>query len=250
MREYQDGTPPGTIAVPTSGVPRYHEFWLSLNALEVPAGTRLALCASCDVVANWNTIIREQFTGDWLWMMGDDHVFNPDILRRLLAHHVDVVAPLTPRKREPYLPVVWKDLNPDTGKFSLYSWHEISDFDGLTTVAGVGNAGMLVTRRVLDAIGDPWLKSGRLTTANLTEDTWFCWEATQRGFPIFVDPSLLMGHLATVALWPGHDADGRLHIVGNIGNVERVLMKAYNPRRPLEVPHRTLAEQYHEGALR
>lgn len=250
MKEYQDGTPPGTIALPSSGAPRYNEFWMALNALEVPAGTQVSVCASCDIAGNLNQIIRAQFAGEWLWIISDDHAFNPDLLRRLLAHRVDIVVPLTPRKREPYLPVAWKDFNPTTGVYSVYSWHEISDFEGLTPIAAAGNAGMVISSRVLDAIGDPWFKVGKLTGGNITEDTWFCWEATQLGFAIHVDPSLLMGHLATVALWPGHDAEGRLQIIGNIGNVERVLMKAYDPRRPLEVPHRTLAQQYHEGALR
>lgn len=235
MREYNDGTPPGTIALPIGDLTRFTSFWHALNALEVPAGTILASEASCDIAGNLNALVRS-FQGDWMWVMSDDHIFNPDILRRLLAHNVPIVCPLTPRKREPYLPVVWKTFDPDTGKYQVYSWWELSLLDGLTAVDAVGSAGLLVRRKVFESIGDPAFKVGKLDPGMITEDTWFCWEARQRGFQIYVDINARMGHTTLCTLWPQMNQHHRLEIVGEVNGVKRIFQKAWDYKRFDDIP--------------
>ena len=77
----------GTIGVISSDLGRYSDFSLSMCVLLKPEDARIIWTKSVDVVGNCNQICRKML-GEWLWLMGDDHVFNPDILVRLLEHNV------------------------------------------------------------------------------------------------------------------------------------------------------------------
>jgi hypothetical protein len=192
------GHPPGTIITAAGIQPRYYEFTESLDKLQVPEGTIHLLRRSCDVCMNFNRGTREM-TGDWIWYLGDDHAFPPDLLFKFLDYHVDVVVPISPCKTAPFMPCVihgptdgtiWDDDMP------LYTWEELSG-DGLLPLPKgdfIGQAGMLVKKHVLDAIGDPWFKAGKIDPGRLAEDLWFCHELQEKGFTVHVDQTTIFDH--------------------------------------------------------
>ena len=94
--------------------------------------------------------------GDWLWIMGDDHLFDPDILNRLLARELDVVVPLVAKRMPPFEPVIFSRLVDAEGHvYKKYRYEQLPT-SGLLEVPVAGTAGMLVRRPVLNAVGDPW----------------------------------------------------------------------------------------------
>ncbi len=192
----------GTICLASGNQPRYYEFTSSMDALAVPAGTIFNVRRSCDVAYNFNRATRDM-KGAWAWYLGDDHQFKPNTLLKMLDYNVDVVVPISPCKTAPFAPCVihgpkdgsvWRD------DMLLYEWRELSA-DGLMELPKgdfIGQAGMLVRRHVLDAIGDPWFKTGKFD--ELQEDLWFCHELQERGFKIMVDCTTIFDHWFTMGV--------------------------------------------------
>lgn len=191
--------PVGTVIVAAGAQPRFHEFQMSLEQLRVPAGTKLSLDRSCDITQNFNQGVK-RMVGEWAWFLGDDHAFPPDLLMRLLDHHVDVVVPITPCKVAPWAPCVIH--GPSNGEavwhedMPLYLWEELSGKGLFALPKGdfIGQAGMLVRKPVLDKLGYPWFKAGQLDPGRLQEDMTFCRDLQQLGYTVWVDQEVVMEH--------------------------------------------------------
>lgn len=197
--------PPGTIAVLADEVSRFSRFGLALAALTMPVGTHIVYGIGRNIAEQTNRIIRDMH-GDWVWLQGDDHVFHPDLLMKLLAHDVDVVAPFVLMRHHPFLPVVFSSEVED-GQHVRMDFTDIPD-GGLIEVHAAGSAGMLIRKHVLDAIGDPWLEFTPLAGGVLGEDLSLCRKIRAAGFPIHVDLGSAIGHLSIVAAWPAY-VDGQ-----------------------------------------
>lgn len=212
MREVEDSPyPPGAIIIAAPLQPRYWEFSGALEQLYVPKGTKRFLARSCDVAGNFNrgiaSMAREH---QWAWILGDDHVFQPDMLMRLLAHDVDAVVPINIVKVLPFRPLIYKGPYrsvPTTlptwqlpnryasPTMPLYEWPEIPQ--GLWKLPAddvTGQAGMLVKRGVLERVGYPWFKTGQLDPGRLQEDIFFCIELRRQGYDLHVDTEQVLEH--------------------------------------------------------
>src|SRR6266498_2105759 len=144
---------------------------------QTPPGSKLLWTKGVDIVGNMNTMVREM-RGEWLWILGDDHVMDPDLLQRLLARNVDVVVPLCLKRSPPYDPVVYSHQN----ELGEYVGADLPS-SGLVEVHAAGSAGMLVSRRVLAELEDPVFESH----GGLNEDLTFCAKARDAGFRIWCD---------------------------------------------------------------
>lgn len=194
----------GTIGIISSDLARYSDFCLSMAIMAKPEDARIVWTKTTDVVGNCNTICRNM-QGEWLWIMGDDHVFNPDILLRLLAREVDIVVPLVLTRSPPYRPVV---MSHETGLTEQgHVEYTVANLpaEGLHEVHAAGSAGMLIRRRVLEAIADPWFSTDG---KGLNEDFAFCRKAREAGFKIHCDVEVQMGHMAPHTVWPEHRDGG------------------------------------------
>ena len=87
----------------------------------------------------------------------DDHVFPPDVTIALLDKNVDVVVPLYAQRQPPFNPCIYKSENED-GSYNGYGWVDLEGLDGLLPIASAGAGGLLVRRRVLEAIPEPWFE--------------------------------------------------------------------------------------------
>lgn len=205
--------PRGTIAVPCNDLARYSAFTMAISTVHMPENSKISMVRSMDVTTNLNTIIRDMFEGEWMWFMGDDHVFDQNLLLDLLDREVDVVAPLCAKKNPPWNLVSFKSeelrTNEDDGiTYPHYEYVEMSELpeEGLFEVHAVGSAGLLVRRHVLDAIGDPWFENSRGTVIN--DDLEFCRKIREAGFKIYVDTEAYLGHIGHYTVFPG-TRDGR-----------------------------------------
>jgi hypothetical protein len=199
---------PGTIALPTGEIGRYTMFTVSLAATQQPPDTHLSVTASASVVENLNTSIRGLREQDeWLWVIGDDHVWEPDCLMRLLrvmddTPEADILVPLVTKRNPPWYVVVFRDAGTfDDGvpQWDPFKWEEIPG-SGVFEVDAAGSAGMLIRRHVLEQVGDPWFQNsdGRI----LNEDVMFCQKARSLGFRVFATADVTMGHLGIFNVRP------------------------------------------------
>lgn len=199
--------PPGCVVVNTARTGRYAEFWWCFERLLVPQGTRKDVVYGINNARQLNKMIRKM-PGDaqWLFILDDDHVFSPDILVRLLRHGVDIVCAMYLQRGEPFDPLVYSG---QADGFKRLGWGPIVKHGrGLVPVEGTGNGGMLLSRRVLDAVGDPWFEVGKTQSDLGGKDLWFAHKARQQGFQTYIDTETRMGHITHCAVWPDVDADG------------------------------------------
>lgn len=133
----------GTIGYITAHRPRYFEFFDSLGNTEVPDGTKVTRAESASVIKNCNDLVANM-TGDWLWFMGDDHTWSPDLLLTLLDADVEAIVPLTPRRNPPFRPVVYKHAEAD----EPFTWQELCSRqdEGKIQIGCAGQAGLLLRR--------------------------------------------------------------------------------------------------------
>jgi hypothetical protein len=174
---------------------RFPDFTISLLHTTTPDGTKLRWAKSTDVAANCNQLVAST-EGDWLWILGDDHIWNPNLLMRLLALDLDVVVPLCLKRSTPFDPVVYSE------SWEEEHWvsHRVADVPehGVHEVHAAGSAGMLIRRHVLDAIPPPPFEP----RGGLNEDLVFCSKVREAGFKIHVNTDEHMGHIGFVGVWP------------------------------------------------
>lgn len=193
VKEY----PPGTIGVLADWTGRYTDFTKAMVDVVKPNGTKIVWAYGSLQSTACNNIV-DNFEGDWLWIMGDDHVFRPDMLLRLLDHDVDIVVPLCVQKHPPFLPVVHESLEP-SGRFNMIDLTKHKE-EKLVEVYAAGSAGMLIKRHVLEAMEKPIFEFGRIGQENVGEDLLFCHKAQEAGFKVHCDLSLKLGHLRPITL--------------------------------------------------
>jgi hypothetical protein len=191
--------PPGTIGIISHELSRYSDFCSSLVGLQAPSDTILIWNKGVEIAAGLNNIIRNM-RGSWLWIMGDDHSFKADILLSLLSANRDIISPLCSGRTYPHFPVVFKG-ELEGGAYERYMWEEFPQNEIIEVVAA-GNAGMLIKKHVLDAIGDPWFEAGKSNRENISEDLWFCKRARNAGYKINVHTGLGIGHITPSVIWP------------------------------------------------
>jgi hypothetical protein len=192
---------PGTVVITAASLARYAEFWLSVEALLVPHGTRLIAARGADIPQQLNEGVRKM-TGEWCWFLGDDHTFDKDILLKLLDHELNFVLPVVPRRDPPFVPVLMH--GPVAPKMRRYSWSELptSGLYKLPLWDSAGQAGALVKKPVLDRLGDPWFEGGQMTPGRLMEDMYFVHRMHALGVEMYVDCDVVMGHIANITITP------------------------------------------------
>jgi hypothetical protein len=235
---------PGTIALPTSEIGRFAMFTVSLAGTQQPNNTHLSVMASASVVENLNQVIRQLRDEDeWVWILGDDHVWEADCLTRLLetmdeTPEADILVPLVVKRNPPWHLVVFKDAGEyEDGlpRWQPYTWEEIPE-SGVFEIDAAGSAGMLVRRHVLGTIGDPWFKSSGGVILN--EDVMFCAQARTAGFRVFATADVTMGHLGIFNVRPMR-RNGRWGALTEFSSPEEQFRHLFMP--DIEEPHEAVA---------
>ncbi len=187
---------PGTVVALAGETGRYTQFAICMQSLafRVPHGSSIRWVMGNDIAESRNQACAE-IDGDWIWFIDDDHAFQEDILVKLLSHGVDIVTPLCLRRNQPFLPVPCVD--DDFMDLNLYGESE------LVEVQHAGSSGMLIRRRVLDALEPPWFELAHEPDGRpVSEDVNFCRRAVEAGFKIHVDTGVRLGHITTAVVWP------------------------------------------------
>lgn len=193
----------GIVGVPISELTRFSNFWSSLYRLQVPHRTGISIAEGSSVAKNCNEMVRvllKDARADWLWILGDDHVFLPEILMKLLDRDVDIVVPLCYQRKPPFMPVIYRGVTENNESITIHP--KTLPKEGLIEVGAAGTAGMLIRRRVFEKMADPWFEFGRIRTEDLSEDIYFCRKALLAGAKIYCDVEQVLGHTAAYTVWP------------------------------------------------
>lgn len=132
---------------------------------------------------------------DYLFMIDDDMITEPDIFERLYEHDKDVVAGLAFTRSQPHSPVIY-ELNKgydSVTKSNYYINYTLISYpkNQLVQCDAVGFGGVLIKVDCLRKMRRPWFMS----TSGAGEDIHFCHKAGEAGFKIFMDTSVKMGHI-------------------------------------------------------
>lgn len=121
---------------------------------------------------------------DYLFFLDSDMMFHEDVLMRLLEHDKDIIGALAFKRTEPHIPCIMKKRED--------GYHNIVQYpQGLFEIDAIGMAGTLIKREVLEKMTKPYFHFDN----GLGEDMNFCKEAQAKGFRIWTDSTIKMGHI-------------------------------------------------------
>lgn len=176
-------------------------FALSLAMIRKPEGDDFA-CATRmgSLVYNSRNDLAMQAiqTGfDWVFWLDSDMVFQQDILVRMLEvareKDLDFLSGLYFRRTVPYTPVAFDHL--EVNENGDCEWSEFEELpQSLFEVGGCGFGGVLVKTEVFAKVQE---KFGNMffPIAQMGEDLSFCWRARQCGYKVWMDPTIVLGHV-------------------------------------------------------
>ncbi len=199
---------PGIIGTASATMSRYVEYNQCLWRVQKPDNTGVMWETSIGIAENFNRMceqIMQNTQYEFLWILGDDHVFKPNLLMNLLDRELDIVVPLCLRRHPPYWPVI--NGKPED-KHPALDWDAIEGKSGLIEVDACGNAGMLIRRHVIEKLARDWHRAGCLKSGAGGPDLWFCMRARKEGFKIYIDTDNPIGHMTHMAVWPVKDDNG------------------------------------------
>jgi hypothetical protein len=132
---------------------------------------------------------------DYIFMIDDDMITPYDLFEQLYKHDVDIVAPLAFGRNHPHPPVIYEvEEGYDTvAKKKYFINYALKTYpkDTFVECDAVGFGAVLIKTDVLRNMGKPWFMS----TCGSGEDIYFCHMARKKGFRVFVDTSVKLGHL-------------------------------------------------------
>jgi GT2 family glycosyltransferase len=128
---------------------------------------------------------------EYVLFVDSDMTFPDNLLMKLLSHNLPVVSAMCFKRTEPYSPCFFKtcDISNSILQAEVYSFDEIPT--KLFEVEAVGMAATLIHREVLEKVKKPCFHPYEYCG----EDVSFCDRVRKAGFKIYIDPSIIMGHI-------------------------------------------------------
>jgi FkbM family methyltransferase len=143
-----------------------------------------------NLIAHWTVNMF-----DYLFSVDSDIVFEPDTLKKLLAHDKDVVSGLYIQRIPNSHTLEIYDFTPWGGAANM-DYSMLKD-RGLTQIAGCGFGCVLVKAEVFRGVGYPYFQyhSAIDHKDTISEDVDFCAKARYKGYTIWADPSIKCKHI-------------------------------------------------------
>lgn len=142
-----------------------------------------------------NALAKQAMDGGYthLCMIDSDHVFDADIVHRLLLWKKDIVGVRAYRRTSPHYPCVFikKEGLPDTEAMIPVN---VVD-SGLLITDALGFGVILISVEVFKKLTYPYFYFSKTG-----EDINFCREAGEAGFKVYVDTDVEIGHVTTTII--------------------------------------------------
>ena len=157
--------------------------------LEIPA--RLHIQKGCYVHDARNKIVDAaiRLGATHVLFIDSDIQFTHKAITTLLERDKDIIGGMYYRRQEPHYPTINQVENDKLiipNKFSK---------DKPFEVFAVATGFMLVKTSVFKKIEPPWFYFGNFHGRAMGEDVYFCWKAQKKGFQVWCDPTLNLGHI-------------------------------------------------------
>lgn len=191
----------GLIGLAGSDFGRITEFSLSLaRLLKATRGDWELVGALNYDLAHARNFLADQLLNskrEYLWLIDDDHgTFRDDVLNCLVDHDKDLIGPLCLGRKDPFPVIPHLDGRP----------LRLTEPPGLRRVDETGGAGLLIHRRVFEAMEGPWFSHGSQPDgSHLADDQFFCRKAVEAGFEVWVDTALTLPHYTTAEIKPVYE---------------------------------------------
>lgn len=226
------------IGIPTNKEYCLYQFFINFIRMWRPPQCTTFIYNGQPVSKSRNIIVKSAF--DWgathLLFLDDDMTFPENTLKILLEQNKDIIGSLAFKRKEPYLPVIYKKNPANPDRFIT-----ITDYEkGIIPVEATGAAFLLVKMDVFRRLKFPWFDfapdedhPGEL----IGEDLYFCKKAKEAGYSIWVDTVHTIGHIGTVevgeSVWKGcrkhkfgEDSKLEFDSLGNIiPSAEKILIE-------------------------
>lgn len=202
--------PPIGVGVISGELTRYADFMQSLVQIMVPPNSTILWHCGALIreVMNmtFQTFVKLKHL-EYIWVIGDDHTFPPNIVLDLATLDKDAVIPLVLNRQPPCHPCIVNENDKTMRRLSDIPFEPFKLEDYETC----GDAGMLLSRRVVEAIGYPWYEN-LISGTWMSEDRYFANKIRKAGFEIWCHPNVSMGHITPVNVLPEvrKQADGTL----------------------------------------
>lgn len=141
-----------------------------------------------------NKAVNENYTH--ILFLDSDMVFGKDLLEDLLFCEKEFVCGAFQSRRPPYSSCIFSSLRP-VERVKEYSLEPFK-VEGCGMACTLISAGVL--RNVLNKYGTTFTP-----TEEFGEDLAFCWRARSVGQEIWCDPSIRIGHIAHIPVYPGEE---------------------------------------------
>ena len=165
--------------------PRYEFIWINTGEIFIPFAREMLAAKALE------------FKCDYLFMIDDDMLAPVDIFYRLVAHDVDIVAPLAFTRNPPHKVVMFKTIegfDQVVGKpYFINTTVNNYPKDKLVECDAVGFGAALIKTEVFKKMKVPYFM-GSIGTG---EDIHFCLAAKKLGFRVFMDTATKLGHLGS-----------------------------------------------------
>lgn len=150
---------------------------------------------------NYCVIQAQKNESDYLLFVDDDMTFPEDILEKLLRHNVDIVGVNSQSRCLPLSSTV--GLMDKNGEYKHPDKHpewEMKIPEGLFEAYFVGCGVCLIKMEVFKKLKKPWFKfvMGKDGQIIHGEDGYFCDEAKKKGYKIYCDSDIPIGHIGTM----------------------------------------------------
>ena len=131
---------------------------------------------------------------DFIMWIDSDMAWKPEQVMALLRHNKDIVTGIT----------MLEDRSCNCSKLGDKQYdmmqYDVIEGKGLSEVESCGLAFCMVKKGVFEKIGFPWFRPVYAYNENMKEDTMlsedlgFCVLAKEKGFKIYADPDIIVGH--------------------------------------------------------
>ena len=182
------------------------DFMMSLVNIERVGRTYCAVTKSSLIYNARNNLARQAIEGefDYVLWLDSDVQFEPDLLKRLMAHvenGLEYVSGLYFKRRYPTEPVIYQEIRQTKNDRELTTEaliYEDYPKDQLFEVDASGFGAVLMKVDLLKAV---WDKYGLpfSPALGLGEDISFCWRAKQLGKKMYCDSSIKLKHIGLIA---------------------------------------------------
>lgn len=223
----------GVIGISSPETARHALFYSSLTTVTRPPNVGLVHAISAVIAQNRNHIADRALAegAEWVWYVDDDQYFQPDTLQRLLAHDVDIVSGLYLQRSSPFRPHVY---HKETSTGSVSTRYLSKGDAGVVSVDAVGAGCLLVKTTVFKALEPPYWRLGQIHPAEWGDDIDFCRRVRAKGFQIWCDLDLPVGHFMTGIVHPAKTPEGEW---------VTALVQSNNPIEPIAIWNAAFVEK-------